>query len=55
MSMIQIIIVDREGGEYKVDAPTDMDMNVMELCKASDLPVEGTCGGMAMCASSLLC
>jgi len=28
-----------------------MNMNVMELCKAYELPVEGTCGGMAMCAS----
>jgi 2Fe-2S ferredoxin len=26
-------------------------MNVMELCKAAELPVEGTCGGMALCAS----
>jgi 2Fe-2S ferredoxin len=26
-------------------------MNLMEVCKAYDLPVEGTCGGMAMCAS----
>jgi ferredoxin len=32
-------------------APTDMAMNIMELCKAYELPVEGTCGGMAMCAS----
>jgi 2Fe-2S ferredoxin len=23
----------------------------MELCKAYDLPVEGECGGMAMCAT----
>ena len=23
----------------------------MEICKAYELPVEGTCGGMAMCAS----
>ena len=23
----------------------------MELCKAAELPVEGTCGGMALCAS----
>ena len=23
----------------------------MELCKSYELPVEGTCGGMAMCAS----
>jgi 2Fe-2S ferredoxin len=28
---------------------TDMAMNIMELCKAYELPVEGTCGGMAMC------
>jgi len=26
-------------------------MNIMELCKAYELPVEGTCGGMALCAS----
>ena len=23
----------------------------MELCKSYELPVEGTCGGMALCAS----
>ena len=34
-----------------VDAPTDMNMNLMEVCKMHELPVEGTCGGMAMCAS----
>jgi ferredoxin-2, mitochondrial len=28
-----------------------MGLNVMELCKSYDLPVEGTCGGMALCAS----
>lgn len=28
-----------------------MNMNLMELCKAYGLPVEGTCGGMALCAS----
>ena len=28
-----------------------MGMNMMEFCKAAELPVEGTCGGMAMCAS----
>jgi len=26
-------------------------MNLMEVCKMHELPVEGTCGGMAMCAS----
>jgi 2Fe-2S ferredoxin len=49
--IIRIRIIDREGQLHEVDAPTDMNMNVMELCKAAELPVEGTCGGMALCAS----
>jgi 2Fe-2S ferredoxin len=28
-----------------------MNMNLMEVCKSYQLPVEGVCGGMAMCAS----
>jgi ferredoxin-2, mitochondrial len=48
---IQITVVDREGAEHILDAPTDMNMNMMELCKSYELPVEGTCGGMALCAS----
>jgi 2Fe-2S ferredoxin len=28
-----------------------MNMNLMEVAKAYGLPVEGTCGGMALCAS----
>ncbi|MDZ4750311.1 MAG: 2Fe-2S iron-sulfur cluster-binding protein [Flavobacteriales bacterium] len=48
---IQITVVDREGTEHVLDAPTDMNMNMMELCKSYELPVEGTCGGMALCAS----
>ncbi|MCL4116883.1 UNVERIFIED_CONTAM: hypothetical protein GTU68_060634 [Idotea baltica] len=28
-----------------------MNFNLMEICRASELPVEGTCGGMALCAS----
>ncbi|NQX81051.1 MAG: 2Fe-2S iron-sulfur cluster binding domain-containing protein [Flavobacteriaceae bacterium] len=51
MSDIKITIKDREGVIHYLDAPTDMSMNIMELCKAYELPVEGTCGGMAMCAS----
>ena len=48
---VHIKIIDRKGIEHDTDAPTDLNMNLMELCKAMDLPVEGTCGGMAMCAS----
>ena len=48
---VLIKIKDREGEVHELQAPTDMAMNIMELCKAYELPVEGTCGGMAMCAS----
>ena len=48
---VRITIIDREGAEHNVEAPTDMGMNLMEFCKALELPVEGTCGGMALCAS----
>lgn len=51
MSLIQVTVIDRQGVKHMLDAPTDMNMNLMELCKSSELPVEGTCGGMAMCAS----
>ena len=48
---INIVVVDREGQRHELVAPTDMNMNLMEVCKSYDLPVKGTCGGMAMCAS----
>ena len=48
---IHIVVVDREGQRHQLVAPTDMNMNLMEVCKSYDLPVKGTCGGMAMCAS----
>ena len=48
---IKITVVDREGLHHELSAPTDMNMNLMEVCKSYELPVKGTCGGMAMCAS----
>lgn len=50
-NMIKITVIDREDLPHELDAPTDMNMNLMELCKSYELPVEGTCGGMALCAS----
>ncbi len=51
MDTINITVIDRDGVEHQLEAPTDMNLNMMEVCKMSELPVEGTCGGMAMCAS----
>lgn len=48
---VKIKVIDREGKEHFLDAPTDMNMNVMEICKSYELPVEGKCGGMALCAT----
>jgi len=54
VSDISIKIIDREGVSHEVDAPTDMNMNLMEVVRSYELAPEGTigiCGGMAMCAS----
>jgi len=51
MSDIKITVIDREDVPHELDAPTDMNMNLMEICKAYELPVEGTCGGMALCST----
>jgi ferredoxin len=48
---INITVVDREGTEHEFSVPTDMNLNLMEVCKGFELPVEGICGGMSMCAS----
>ena len=49
--IVRITVIDREGVAHDLEGPTDMGLNLMELCKSYELPVEGTCGGMAMCAS----
>lgn len=54
MTDVKIKITDRDGVIHEIDAPTDMNMNLMEVVKAYELAPEGTigiCGGMAMCAS----
>ncbi|MEO8234053.1 MAG: ferredoxin [Flavobacterium sp.] len=54
MQDITIKITDREGTKHEVQAPTDMNLNIMELVRMYELAPEGTigiCGGMAMCAS----
>lgn len=49
--MIHVTVLDREETPHDLEAPTDMGLSLMELCKVYELPVEGTCGGMALCAS----
>lgn len=54
MTDVTITITDREGVSHTIQAPTDMNMNLMEIVRSYELAPEGTigiCGGMAMCAS----
>lgn len=51
---VNITIIDRKGVSHDIEAPTDMNMNLMEVIRSFELAEEGTigiCGGMAMCAS----
>ena len=51
---ISIKITDRQGVLHKIEAPTDMALNLMEVVRMYEIAADGTvgiCGGMAMCAS----
>ena len=46
---VQVI---NKGEELILEAPNDMGLSLMEFLKANDYEeIEGTCGGMALCAS----
>lgn len=50
-NIINIKVIDREDVTHDLEVPTDMGLNLMEVCRSYELPVEGVCGGMALCAS----
>lgn len=43
--------VEDKNGIRKIKVPTDINLSLMEVLKASDYAVEATCGGMALCAT----
>ena len=49
--MITITIEDRDGQRQSIEVPTDINLSLMEVLKASDYSVLATCGGMALCAT----
>ena len=51
MESIIITVIDRENTTHKLPVPLDIPLSLMEVCKSYDLPVEGMCGGMALCAT----
>ncbi|GAA5020778.1 ferredoxin [Marivirga lumbricoides] len=51
MADIKIRVQDYTGEIKEIEAPTDMNLSLMELLKANEYPVLATCGGMALCAT----
>jgi 2Fe-2S ferredoxin len=49
--LVHINVIDRDDQLHPIEIPSDIGLNVMEACKASGLPIEGICGGMALCGS----
>ncbi len=51
MTMIQFTIEDRDGERQSIEIPEGINLNLMEVLKASDYTILATCGGMALCAT----
>lgn len=49
--MIKFTVIDRNGKSKEVEVPEDINLNLMELLKASEYEILATCGGMALCAT----
>ena len=49
--MITIYVQEENGNKWAIEAPTDMNLSLMELLKASEYGIQATCGGMALCAT----
>ncbi len=51
MDWITLYIRDKTHQDHQLQIPNEGSYSLMEMLKASDLPILGTCGGMALCAS----
>jgi ferredoxin len=49
--MITFKVEDRKGACRTIEVPEDINLNVMEVLRASEYAIEATCGGMALCAT----
>lgn len=50
-NMITIHVEDRDGTVQDIEIPTDVNLSLMEILKASEYEILATCGGMALCAT----
>lgn len=50
-TLIHFEVIDRVGEKQLLSLPDDINLSLMEVLKASEYPIEATCGGMALCAT----
>ena len=48
---ITFFVLDQDDQQKSIEVPTGISLNLMEVLKAPDYPIEATCGGMALCAT----
>jgi len=51
MSEIIVTVQEPNGERTPLNVPSDMGLSLMEILKASEYPIQATCGGMALCAT----
>lgn len=51
IDMISFEVLQRNGIRRLIEVPEDINLSLMEVLKASEYPIEATCGGMALCAT----
>ena len=51
MSEIIVTVQEPNGERTPLNVPADMGLSLMEILKASEYPIQATCGGMALCAT----
>ena len=49
--MVTFHVKENDGTLRAIEVPTDMNLNLMEVLKASEYDIEAACGGMALCAT----
>lgn len=50
-NIIAVEVEDRDGSRKSIAIPTDVNLSLMEILKASEYEILATCGGMALCAT----
>lgn len=49
--MATIYVISADGRKDKLEIPVNMNLSLMEVLRANEYPIPGTCGGIALCAT----